>query len=506
MNIKRIVLFIFIIISLNASAQQTTAPITVSGTFSGSKNTPAALPVSAKINIDKEVAQITSLLKTRNFQPAIDRINTILRSGHVEHSYRLNILLAQAYTGQKKWHDVIEIANQSIAVSPGDARPYILRANAYIQLKDYKSAKIDADKALRLNPESASAKELQQKLDRILPAATKKEAEDQQKQAAQEKQKQKLRLVFIYLIVFLLVFSAFAYVKYALTNPSSGGSTALGRGKKIDIKEQFNFIRQIGEGGMGKVYEAYDNVLKRRVAIKRIKPELVRSNYVRTQFLSEARLVALLRHPNIVEIYTVIETDNSLYLVFEYVDGQTLETRLDIDGYIPFSEVKTIFESVCKALHYAHSQDIIHCDLKPGNIMICDSPDKPTKVMDFGVAKQVAEGDAGARTVAGTPAYMSPEQQKGFIQKTSDIFSLGVCMYEALVGQVPWSVAGFDIANKKIVAPHKLVQNIPEEVEYLLDRALEEDPKKRIQSIDEFWSILSKIEPMKNEGPKQKHI
>ena len=177
---------------------------------------------------------------------------------------------------------------------------------------------------------------------------------------------------------------------------------------------------------MGKVYEAYDKVLKRKVAIKRIRPELVRSAYVREQFLSEARMVALLRHPCIVEIYTVIESESSLYLVFEYVDGQTLETRLDIDGRIAFSKAKKIFESVCRGLHYAHSQDIVHCDLKPGNIMILD--DDRAKVMDFGVAKKMVDNDTGARTVAGTPAYMAPEQQKGFMRKQSDVYSLALCL------------------------------------------------------------------------------
>ena len=94
--------------------------------------------------------------------------------------------------------------------------------------------------------------------------------------------------------------------------------------KESEIKDQYDFLRQIGEGGMGKVYEAYDKVLKRKVAIKRVRPELVRSNYIREQFLAEARMVALLRHPCIVEIYTVIESESSLYLVFEYVENRVL--------------------------------------------------------------------------------------------------------------------------------------------------------------------------------------
>lgn len=259
----------------------------------------------------------------------------------------------------------------------------------------------------------------------------------------------------------------------------------------INIKEKYQFIRQIGEGGMGKVYEAYDNVLKRKVAVKRIRPELLKNDYIREQFLAEARMVAMLRHPCIVEIYTVIETANSLYLVFEYVDGQTLETRLDIDNNLSLEQAKDIFSSVCKGLAYAHSQDIVHCDLKPGNIMIADSG--IAKVMDFGVAKKLASGSKKeAKNLAGTPAYMSPEQQQGIMSKQSDIYSLAVCLYETLCGQVPWSIDGFDVETKKIIPLSKLLPDIPPSVDALIERCLKEDPKERVQSVEEFWERLSK--------------
>ena len=112
--------------------------------------------------------------------------------------------------------------------------------------------------------------------------------------------------------------------------------------------------------------------------------------------------------------------------------------------------------------------------------------------------------ETGARTVAGTPAYMAPEQQKGFMRKQSDVYSLALCLYEALVGQVPWTVKGFDIANKKIVPASKLAPAIPPAVDALLEDALKEDPKERIQSIDEFWSRLEKIEPLP-EDPEKTH-
>ena len=131
--------------------------------------------------------------------------------------------------------------------------------------------------------------------------------------------------------------------------------------------------------------------------------------------------------------------------------------------------------------------------------------DGSAKVMDFGVAKKTMDGDTGARTVAGTPAYMAPEQQKGFMRKQSDVYSLALCLYEALVGQVPWSVKGFDIATKKIYPASKLASAIPPAVDKLLEDALREDPKERIQSIDEFWSRLNAIEPVSEEDLEHTH-
>lgn len=130
--------------------------------------------------------------------------------------------------------------------------------------------------------------------------------------------------------------------------------------------------------------------------------------------------------------------------------------------------------------------------------------DNQAKVMDFGVAKKM-DNQTGARTVAGTPAYMAPEQQRGFMRKQSDVYSLALCVYESLVGQVPWTVKGFDIARKQIVPVSKLAPHIPEAVDSVLAQALKEDPKERIQSVKEFWDKLSVIEPDADDNLEQTH-
>lgn len=469
------------------AASGDTAPLIVEGSFSAQTNIPAKTRVFNQKARDAEVASLNALLRRSQYAQVKQRINQLTSRNFLDN--RFYLILALAYDGLHDYDNVIYSAGQAIAVAPQDSRAYILRAEAYFKQGQYERSQLDLDTALKLNPQSKVARDLQAKLDDkmfIVKREEKKETPSQKKSSPTW-----------FILYFGAVFAAvLLYVYWRYEDVFRQPKNAFSR-REVEVKEQYDFIRQIGEGGMGKVYEAYDKVLKRKAAIKRVRPELVRSAYVREQFLSEARMVALLRHPCIVEIYTVIESESALYLVFEYVDGQTLETRLDIDGRLPFSKAKRIFEYVCRGLHYAHSQDIIHCDLKPGNIMIYG--DDKAKVMDFGVAKKSVDHETGARTVAGTPAYMAPEQQKGFMRKQSDVYSLALCLYEALTGQVPWTVKGFDIAKKKIVPASKLAPHIPPAIDGLLEDALKEDPKDRIQSIDEFWSRLEAIDPLEEE-------
>ncbi|MGN1058416.1 MAG: protein kinase [Candidatus Avelusimicrobium sp.] len=470
-----------------AAAAESSTPLIVEGNFSTQTNTPSKAQVFNQKARDAEIASLNEKLKLRQNEEVIKRIEQLISHNFLDNRFYLT--LALAYEGLGKYDDVIYYAAQAIAVAPQDSRAYILRAGAYLKQGQYERCQMDLDTALKLNPKSALAQQYQAELDKETFVVRTPEAPV----SAPQKKSSPTWFIMYFMVVFAAIL---LYVYWRYEDVFRRPKNAFSR-REVEVKEQYDFIRQIGEGGMGKVYEAYDKVLKRKAAIKRVRPELVRSAYVREQFLSEARMVALLRHPCIVEIYTVIESESALYLVFEYVDGQTLETRLDIDGRLPFSKAKQIFEYVCRGLHYAHSQDIIHCDLKPGNIMIYGNDQ--AKVMDFGVAKKSVDHETGARTVAGTPAYMAPEQQKGFMRKQSDVYSLALCLYEALVGQVPWTVKGFDIANKKIVPASKLAPHIPPAVDGLLADALKEDPKERIQSIDEFWSRLEAIDPLEDE-------
>jgi len=498
-SMMRKLLFSFLLLSLasifaSGAENSSSTPLIIGGNFSNNANTSANTRVFNQLARDNEVNSLEEQLKKGRYNEVINRINKLTAANFLDD--RFYLLLAIAYDNLKKYDDVIYSASQAISVAPQDHRAYLLRAGAFIQKENFERARYDVDRALILSPDSVIGKNLQAQLQQLDP---------QLEQIIEKKREtssgeQGPHWLLIYVVAILLAGLVFIYCRYEdlFHQPKNSFSR-----KEVEVKEQYDFIRQIGEGGMGQVYEAYDRVLKRKVAIKRVRPELVRNAYIRDQFLSEARMVALLRHPCIVEVYTVIESESSLYLVFEYVDGQTLETRLDIDGRIPFSQAKKIFECVCQGLEYAHAQDIIHCDLKPGNIMILE--DSRAKVMDFGVAKKAVDNQTGARTVAGTPAYMAPEQQKGYMRKQSDVYSLALCLYEALVGQVPWTVKGFDIATKKIVPASKLSPAIPSKIDTVLANALKEDPNERTQSIAEFWDQIKDIEPLEELDPSKTH-
>ena len=245
---------------------------------------------------------------------------------------------------------------------------------------------------------------------------------------------------------------------------------------------------------MGIVYEAMDHRLKRIVAIKKMRDEIKLKSRERERFLREARTVAKLHHPNIVDIYDVIEEEGEIYLVFEFVQGKTVEGLIDEKGKISWRESRDTAIYVCDALDYAHRQRVIHRDLKPSNIMLTE--DGHVKVMDFGIAREAKDTVSRlSGETSGTLVYMAPEQHLGSYDERTDIFSLGATMYEMLMGDVPFKGPDFLAQKERMIyiRPRQIVSELPLELEEVICRCLQSDPKKRFGSAEELKSALEKL-------------
>ncbi|MBI4346351.1 MAG: protein kinase [Elusimicrobia bacterium] len=260
----------------------------------------------------------------------------------------------------------------------------------------------------------------------------------------------------------------------------------------------FELVRQIGLGGMGIVYEGLDRTLGRRVAIKKMREEIRVDPRERERFVTEARTVARLQHPNIVAIHSIIERGDDVFLVFEFVDGATLYETLDRRGRLPVAEAARLVEQVGEALTYAHSRDIIHRDLKPSNVMIADGGS--AKVMDFGVARQAKDAVSKlsmTNTIVGTPPYMAPEQEQGVVCKESDVYALAVCFYELVTGRLPFQGTGAGMLlnkmNKTYAPATTLAPELPAGLDAFFAKALEPEPSRRFRTVGELLTALRSV-------------
>ena len=263
---------------------------------------------------------------------------------------------------------------------------------------------------------------------------------------------------------------------------------------------RYELIEKIGEGGMAVVYKARCRLLNRYVAIKILRPEFTKDEQFVENFKRESQAAASLSHPNIVSVYDVGKEGNISYIVMELIEGKTLSDVIKAEAPMEYRKVIEITRQVASALSLAHKNHIIHRDIKPNNILI--TPDGTAKLADFGIAKAMTDATliSGVNKIVGSVHYFSPEQARGsYVDERSDIYSLGIVMYEMLTGEVPFdgdnpvSIALMHI-NNKIVAPSELVSGIPPALEKLVLKATDKFQSNRYKSADELIEDLENIE------------
>ena len=261
------------------------------------------------------------------------------------------------------------------------------------------------------------------------------------------------------------------------------------------INERYEIIRSIGEGGMANVYLAYDIILERKVAVKILRGDLAEDEKFVRRFQREAISASSLNHPNIVEVYDVGEDNGKYFIVMEYVEGKTLKQLIKKRGALTLAEVVDIMLQLTSAIAHAHNSYIIHRDIKPQNVIILE--DGRVKIMDFGIAAQLNSGElTQTNSVMGTVYYLPPEQANGNATTTkSDIYSLGILMYELVVGKVPFrgdSPVEVAIKQMKESIPDIVSYNpdIPQSIENIILKAAAKNPKNRYETAMEMHEDL----------------
>jgi serine/threonine protein kinase len=268
----------------------------------------------------------------------------------------------------------------------------------------------------------------------------------------------------------------------------------------------YRIVEKVGEGGMGAVYRAVDVMLDREVAIKAIRPDLAREPQIVERFRSEAKILARVSHPAIATIYSFFYENEELFLAMEFVRGRSLSKVLETEGAIPWPRAVPLFRSALDGIATAHREGIVHRDLKPDNLMLAEGG--RLKVMDFGIARMAGSSHL-TRTglLVGTLRYMAPEQIKGEeVDRRTDVYALGVVLYQMLTGRVPFEGASdFAILKAQIedqpVPPGTHVRDLPGWLERAVLRALEKDPAQRFQNVEALDDALTRGEATRLGAP-----
>lgn len=265
-----------------------------------------------------------------------------------------------------------------------------------------------------------------------------------------------------------------------------------------NIKENIKIIDVIGSGGTAVVYRAWDSWAKAEVAVKSLYKSRMSDKHIIDKFKQEANLYLYLEHPNIAKLMDFIETDDSCYIVMEYIQGKNLDEYIStVSGPIVGEDLFVIFRQLLRAVAHAHHNNVFHLDIKPSNIMI--DKDKNVKILDFGISLSGQNKLENIKRRMGTPMYMSPEQvTMSEITRHSDIYSLGVTLYHAVTATLPYKgnysleeifhkIKFENLPNIKEIYPYNSTN-----IQYIIEKATEKNLNKRFQSCEEFEFFLEK--------------